>query len=130
MTLAAVRDELATKLRTIDPLSGRTRTFAPESVSPPSAFIGTMSYDPRAAFGGVANLTAEVWVVISRAADSVRAAETLDSYIDGVNAVPDALEATGTAWDSLAVTSIEFPITVEFNQTQFLAARFDCELYL
>ena len=129
MTIAAVRAGIVAKLATVDDIGGRVHSFAPDSISPPSAFVGTMTYNPVATFDEP-NLTVQVWVVVSRAASSSRAAETIDAYIDGATAVPDVLEASPTAWDSLAVSSVEFPITVEIGTAQYLAARFDCEVFL
>jgi hypothetical protein len=129
VTVAAARAELVAKLSTLPEVGGRIHSFAPDSVTPPTAFIGTMTYNRHASFDA-ADLTAQVWLVVSRAASSVRAAETVDTYIDGANSIPAALEASTAVWDSLSVTGVEFPITVEIGSGQYLAARFDCEVYL
>ena len=129
MTIAAARAELVAKLQTISDISGRSYSFAPDSLVPPAAFVGTMTYDPRATFAD-ADLTVQVWAVLSKASSSTRAAELLDAYIDGGSSVVDALQAASAVWDSLAVTGVEFPITVTVGAGEFVAARFDCEVFL
>lgn len=129
MTIATARAELVSKLSTQPDAGGRVHAFAPDSIAPPSAFVGTMTYNPHATFND-ADLTAQVWVVIARAADSTRAAKTLDGYLDGANSIPTILEASSTVWDDLTVTNVEFPITVEIGTGQYMAARFDCEVFL
>lgn len=129
MTVAAVRAELVTKLKAIGPLSGRAYGYQPDSLQVPCAFVGTTTYNPRAAFD-IPDLSAEVWVAVSRAASAERGVETLDSYVDGVNDVVAALEAAGAAWDSLVVTSVEFPVTIPVGSGEYLAARYTCEVML
>jgi hypothetical protein len=129
VTVSAVRAELVSKLSALPDVGGRVHSFAPDSVTPPTAFVGTMTYNPHATFDS-ADMTAQVWLVVSRAAASTRGAESIDTYIDGGSAIPAALEASSAAWDDLTVTGVEFPITVEIGQGQYLAARFDCEVFL
>lgn len=129
MTVAAVRAELTAKLKTIDSLSGRSYGFAPESIQPPTAFVGVATYNPRATFDE-SDMTVAVWVAVSAAASAQRGVEAIDPYIDGTANVVDTLEGAATAWDSLSVTSIEFPVTISVGAGEYLAARFDCELML
>ena len=129
MTVSAVRAEIVAKLSALPDVGGRVHSFAPDSITPPTAFVGTMTFDPHAAFDAD-GMTVQVWVVISRSSSSTRAAETLDSYIDGANSITAALEASSAVWDDLTVTNVEFPITVETNGQQYLGARFDCTVYL
>lgn len=130
MTVAAVRAELVAKLKTIETLSGRSYGYAPDSLQPPAAFVGTITYDPRASFDA-ADMTVQVWVATSLAASSARGVDALDAYMpDGPSDVVAALEAAGTAWDDLAVTNIELPQTIDLGAGQYIAARFDCELFL
>lgn len=126
MTAAAVRAELKAKLATVVP---RSFGFAPDSLQPPTAFVGTVTRNPRAGFDE-ADMTAEVWVAVSGSASGERAVEALDAYVDGTGNIPDTLEATSAAWDSLAVVNIEWPVTVAIGAGEYPAVRFDCELFL
>jgi hypothetical protein len=128
VTVSAVRFALTTALLTVDGIS-RAYGYAPDSLQPPCAFVGTITYNPHASFDE-ADLTAQVWVAVSGAASSQRAVETLDGFIDGANPVPTALEAANAAWDSLAVTGAEFPVTITVGAGEYVAARFDCEVML
>ena len=129
MTVAEVRDELVAKLRTIRPVSGRCYPFAPESIQPPCAFLGVMTFNPRAAFDE-SDLTVAVWVATSQAASAQRGVEALDPFVDGADSVADALQTPASAWDSLAVTGIEYPVTITVGAGEYVAARFDCEVML
>lgn len=129
MTVAAVRSGLVAKLRTVDSVSGRSFGYMPDSLQPPTAFVGVATYNPRASFDE-ADITVAVWVAVSGAASAQRGVEALDPYIDGAESVVDALEATGTAWDSLSVTSVEYPVTITVGAGEYLAARFECEVML
>ena len=130
MTVSAVRAELVAKLKTIDPLSGRSYGYAPDSLQVPAAFVGVVTYNPRATFDEP-SMTAQVWVATSAAASVARGVDALDDYMpDETNDVAAALEGASAAWDSLAVTSIELPQTIDLGAGQYIAARFDCELYL
>lgn len=130
MSVAAVRAGLVAKLQTIDPVSGRSYGYAPDSLTPPTAFVGSMLHDPRPAFDE-ANIIAQVWVAVSRAASTNRAVNTLDEYADGGDYdVTAALESTPTAWDSLAVTGSEWPVQITVGAGDFAAIRFDCEVFL
>lgn len=126
MTLAAVRAELVSKL---DAVSGVDRVFgfAPDDINPPAAFVGTMRFDPRAAMTGVDNMSTEVWYVVSRGADQIRGAAAIDTQVEAIIA---GLEGSPTSWDSLAVTEVEFPVSVTFGAATYMAARFDCDIYL
>jgi hypothetical protein len=130
VTVAAARAELVTKLKTLQPLTGRTYRYLPDSITPPCAFVGTLTHDPRAAFDA-ANLTAQVWVAVSRAASTDRAVDLLDEYADGGDFdVAEALHSESEVWDSLAVVGSEWPISIEVGQGTYAAIRFDCELFL
>ena len=124
-----MRAELCNKLADVPDAGTRVHSFAPDSLTPPTLFVGTMTYNPLATMGD-ADLSAQVWLAISRASGSARAAEKLDSFVDGANSVPTALEASSTVWDDCTVTGVEFPITIDANSVQFLAARFDLAIYL
>lgn len=131
MTVATVRAELVTKLKTVDPLSGRSYGYVPDSFQAPGAFVGTLTHDPRAAMGGIADLTAQVWVGVSASAASGRAVDSLDAYTQGATYdVAAALQATSTAWDDLVVTGSEWPVFETIGGGSYAFIRFDVDIYL
>lgn len=132
MTLADVRAEIATNLRTITSLSGRVHEYAPDSVQPPVAFIGASELDPRAALGGVANADLEVWVLVTRAASMERAAKMLDPYVDllGASSIAAAIGGPGTTYDDLEVGRVAWPVSTTIGAAEYAGARFECEVLL
>lgn len=132
MTLAAVRAEIATNLRTIDSLSGRVYEYAPDSVQPPVAFVGSAELDPRVALGGVGNADIEVWVLVSRAASMERAAKLLDPYVDllGSSSITAAIAGPGTDYDDLDVVRVAWPVSITVGAGEYAGARFECEVLL
>lgn len=132
MTIAAARAEIVTKLKTIGPIQGRSYEYAPDSLQPPCAFVGAMSYNPRASLGAVSDLTVQIWVAVGGASSAERAVKALDAYVDqdGDYSVIDALVGAGTAWDDLDVVEVEYPVNITVGAGEYVCARFDCELFL
>lgn len=132
MTLAAVRAEIATNLRTITAIKGRVSEYAPDTAQPPCAFIGPAQLDPRAAFGDVTDVELEVWVLVSRTASLERAAKALDPYVSttGASSVVSAIAGAGVAYDSLTIVRAAWPVSVPVGAGEYAGARFECEVYL
>ena len=131
MNLAAVMDEMAVELDTIDGL--RVFAYPADSVVPPAAVIGypeTITYDTTAG-RGVDTLVFPVWVLCGRVTDRT-ARDLLGVYLDGSGAksVKGVLLA-GKPWTAMSSVRVA-DATVEvvtIAGIDYLAAVFTVNVY-
>lgn len=132
MILADVMDEIATRLRTIPALAGRTFAYPPGSVRPPAAVVSypeNYEYGYTGARGADRIRPLPVVIVVGKPTDR-GARDALSDYVDGAGAksVKAVLESgTYTALHVVTVERVEFD-TITIGQTDYLAAMFDLDI--
>jgi len=113
MNLAAVMDEIAAQIRTMEP---RTLAYPPDVIQPPTIIVSypeTYTYDET--FGrGMDRLTIPVVVLVGKVSDRA-SRDQLAAYVDGsgpksIKAVVEDDDAPYTAFDSVRVTGVEFDV--------------------
>lgn len=128
MDLAAVMDEIATSVRTVDGLEGRTFAYPPPSVN---GLAGIVSYPDRIdydqTYGRGMDTIADlpVLIVVGKATDRT-ARDRVAQYAAGSGAlsVKAAIEADPhTAFDDVHVTSCEFDV-VTIAAADYISAMF------
>ena len=133
MSVAAIRDGLATNLATISGL--RTVSTLPENPNPPIAVVApsSISYD-AAMRRGLDTYNFTITVVVGRA-DGRSAQDKLDTYVSssGSLSVKVAVESdrklNGQCKD-LRVTAMNSYGAITIGEVQYLAAEFDVVVYL
>lgn len=132
MQIAAVMDRLGDALKTISGL--RVFPYYAPRITPPAALVGwpdTYEFDSTLA-RGADRLVLPVTVVVGKA-DERSARDLLTKYADGTgsSSVKQAIEqhnpASGAAWDSARVMTVEFH-TVAIASVSYLAATFHTEV--
>lgn len=128
MDLAAVMDEIATSVATVDGLEGRTFAYPPPSVT---GFAGIVSYPDRIDYdltygrGGDTIVDLPILVVVGKATDRT-ARDRVAQYAAGSGpmSVKTAVE-TGphTSFDDIQVTSCEFDV-VTIAAVDYISAMF------
>lgn len=133
MSVAAIRDGLATNLATISGL--RTVSTLPENPNPPIAVVAPTSISYDASMGrGLDTYNFTITVVVGRA-DGRSAQDKLDTYVSssGSLSVKVAVESdrklNGQCKD-LRVTAMNSYGAITIGEVQYLAAEFDVVVYL
>ncbi len=133
MSVAAIRDGLATNLATISGL--RTVSTLPENPNPPIAVVAPSSISYDASMGrGLDTYNFTITVVVGRA-DGRSAQDKLDTYVSssGSLSVKVAVESdrklNGQCKD-LRVTAMNSYGAITIGEVQYLAAEFDVVVYL
>lgn len=133
MSVAAIRDGLATNLATITGL--RTVSTLPENPNPPIAVVAPSSISYDASMGrGLDTYNFTITVVVGRA-DGRSAQDKLDTYVSssGSLSVKVAVESdrklNGQCKD-LRVTAMNSYGAITIGEVQYLAAEFDVVVYL
>lgn len=133
MSVAAIRDGLATNLATISGL--RTVSTLPENPNPPIAVVAPSSISYDASMGrGLDTYNFTITVVVGRA-DGRSAQDKLDTYVSssGSSSVKVAVESdrnlNGQCKD-LRVTAMNSYGAITIGEVQYLAAEFDVVVYL
>lgn len=133
MSVAAIRDGLATNLATISGL--RTVSTLPENPNPPIAVVAPNSISYDASMGrGLDTYNFTITVVVGRA-DGRSAQDKLDTYVSssGSSSVKVAVESdrklNGQCKD-LRVTAMNSYGAITIGEVQYLAAEFDVVVYL
>jgi hypothetical protein len=128
MDVAAVMDELARALDSVEGLEKRVFAYPAPNVVPPAAFVGwpdEIDYNATMVHGAV-TLTLPVLVVVGKA-DVRSARDTVAAYLNssGPASVPAALEGgLRSACDSARVTSAHVA-PVSIAGIEYLAALLD-----
>lgn len=124
-------DEVAARLRTIEPLAGRTYAYPPAAVTPPAAIVQyPEEYTFDATYGrGMDRMTLPVVVVLGKASDrAVRDQVVAYAAGSGGQSVKAVLESgTYTAFHTLRVIGVEFA-ALSIAGTDYLGAFFDLDI--
>lgn len=107
----------------------RALPFAPDSLSPPQSFVGTITSTYDTTMGGDPTLLCQVWFVVSRVDAKTGLGKVEEFEAAFIGAVDDDPSLDDEV-DSARVVSSEMPLTVEYGQNQFYAARFDVEVFV
>lgn len=131
MDLGDVMDEIATQVRTISSLAGRTHAHPVDTLTPPSAVVGwPEDYTFDATYGrGTDRMTLPLVVVVGRPSDRTLR-DRLAGYCagSGDESIKQVVEAgTYTAFDVVTVQSIDFDI-VQVGGADHLAALFSLDI--
>lgn len=110
MNLAAIRQGLATRIKTISGLDAVPRVY--DSVVPPVAVVANVGGNYDDDFDGDGTVNLKVLLLVSRASDSADAQQALDEYLNptgakSVKAKVDADPTLGGACDSARVVGWE-----------------------
>jgi len=132
MDLAAVMDEVATRLATISGL--RVTAHPPDEIQPPAAVVTYPdSYDFDQTYGrGSDRIELPVVVLVGKV--STRAArDKLSGYVNGsgassVKAVLEADPHTYTAFHTLRVTKVDFDV-IAVGAVEYLTATFTLDIF-
>lgn len=132
MKINDVMDEIATRMRTIPTLAGRTYAWPPGTITPPAAIVpypGPGTYD-LSYQRGADRTEGSVLVLLGRPTErSTR--DALTGYVDGSGAesVKEALDGDGdyTSCDSVTVTGWDTDV-VTIGSTDYLAAVFELDI--
>jgi len=131
MDIEAVMDEMATALRTIGSLQGRTFAYPPDSVTPPAALVGYPEIDYQQSYQrGLDILKFPVWVVVSTNTDrAARAA--LGPYLagSGSTSVKAAIDGGTYTECDVAVVTDGRVTSVRISDIEYLAAEFTVDIY-
>jgi len=132
MTIAAIREGIATNLRTVSGL--RVFEEIPDQVSPPAAIVSLNSIQYHQAFAGGLNIFSfTVRVIVGRAAER-QAQRYLDLYSEptGESSCKSAIESNRTlsgACQDLIVESMPNIGSITVNESDYLAAEFAVTVY-
>lgn len=132
MTIAAIREGIATNLRTISGL--RVFEEIPDQLSPPAAVVSLNSIDYHQAFSGGLNIYRfTVRVVVGRAAER-QAQRYLDLYAepDGASSVRGAIESNRTlsgACQDVIVEAMPNIGSITVNENEYLAGEWTVTCY-
>lgn len=129
MDLAAVMDEVAARINTIDGL--RAFGYPPDSVQPPAAIVSypeTYTYDET--YGrGMDRITLPVVVVVGKVSDRA-SRDQLGAYVngDGARSIKAVVEsATYTELETVRVIDAEFDV-VRIANVDYVAATFSLDI--
>ena len=132
MSLIAIRGGLAAALTSTG--IERIHEQDPDSVNPPTLVIGNPlgTYDDT--FDGTYMPVFPVALIVSRAADSVRAIEAIDPYVDPSNpqSVHAALRADPTLGGTCAAAGVtrwsQFDGSYLYGDTEYAGVTFEIEV--
>jgi hypothetical protein len=130
--LKLVMDEIATRLRTVPGLSGRTFAYPQAKVDGLAGIVSypdRINYDQTYGRGMDVFAAVPVFVVVGRPTDR-SARDRLAGFTAGIGAssVKVALEAAGaTNWDDLQVKTCEIDV-IKIGAVDYLAAMFSLDI--
>lgn len=130
MSLSTLQAALVLRFESITDL--RFLPAMPQSLSPPTGFIGPITRLPARTFDGASTTTAEVFICLG-AAELARSVAELDEYADsdGAKSIELAIDNDPTLEDEgdILLTQAQSPVSVEVGGVPFLAAQFTIEIY-
>ena len=136
VSYAAIRAALAVRLRTLDTFIAvyatvPGRVVAPCAVVVPGRPIAGYHESMNGTGGQLIRFNFDVLAIVQPMAETGNQ-ETLDALIAGAESVPAALEADPTLGGvsaAVVVTSATDYGMIQFADTEYVGARFNCEVY-
>ena len=136
VSYAAIRAALAVRLRTLDTFIAvyatvPGRVVAPCAVVVPGRPIAGYHESMNGTGGQLIRFNFDVLAIVQPMAETWNQ-ETLDALIAGAESVPAALEADPTLGGvsaAVVVTSATDYGMIQFADTEYVGARFNCEVY-